>query len=313
MREPVEGVYPGLADLARLEYRARGFTLLPRQPVHSLLAGQHGSRLRGRGLNFDELRAYVAGDDVRSIDWAATARMRTPYVRIYTEERDRPVVFVVDQRQAMFFGTRRAMKSFTAAEVTALGAWRAFRQGDRVGGWVFDDMSWTEQRPHRSRQSVLRLFQLVLDRAHALEAGRAIRGGQMLDDVLDQVHRRAYHDHVIVVISDFDGAGDRTRRTLMLLKEHNDVIAVPVLDPSRTTLPESGRLVVSDGALQVELDLDNRTTREALVSIGEKSVDQLTAWEREIRVPVLPILTSEDPARQLQRLLGARQATRRAP
>ena len=83
MREPVEGVYPGLADLARLEYRARGFTLLPRQPVHSLLAGQHGSRLRGRGLNFDELRAYVAGDDVRSIDWAATARLRTPYVRIY--------------------------------------------------------------------------------------------------------------------------------------------------------------------------------------------------------------------------------------
>ena len=160
---------------------------------------------------------------------------------------------------------------------------------------------------------MLRLFQQVLERAHALEAGRSVRGAGMLDDVLDQVRRRAYHDHVIVVVSDFDGAGDRTRRTLMLLKEHNDVIAVPVLDPSRTTLPESGRLVVSDGALQVELDLDNRTTREALVSIGEKSVDQLTAWEREIRVPVLPILTSEDPARQLQRLLGARQATRRAP
>ena len=86
---------------------------------------------------------------------------------------------------------------------------------------------------------------------------------------------------------------------------------MPVLDPSRTTLPESGRLVVSDGALQVELDLDNRTTREALVSIGEKSVDLLTAWEREIGVPVLPVLTSEDPARQLQRLLGARAAVRR--
>lgn len=308
MREPVPGVYASLSDLAALQYRARGFTLLPRQPVHSLLAGLHGSRLRGRGLNFDELRAYSPGDDVRAMDWAATARMRSPYVRVYTEERDRPVVFVVDQRQSMFFATRRAMKSVVAAEIVALGAWRAFGQGDRVGGWVFDDETWSEQRPHRSRQSVLRLLQLVLERGHALEAGRAIHGATKLNEVLEQVRRRSYHDHVVVVVSDFDGADEHTRRALLLLREHNDVIAVPVIDPSRTTLPEHGRLVVSNGELQVELDLGKHHVREALVSVGEQSLDRLRSWENEIRVPVLPVLTSEDAGRQLRRLLGARQA-----
>jgi uncharacterized protein (DUF58 family) len=310
MRDPVPGVYASLADLAKLEFRARGFTLLPKQPVHSLLSGMHGSRLRGRGLNFDELRAYVPGDDVRAIDWAATARLGSTYVRVYTEERDRPVVFIVDQRQSMFFSTRRAMKSVVAAELVALGAWRALRQGDRVGGWVFDDRDAVEQRPHRSRRSVLRLLQLVLERNHALEAGHAVRGAGQLNRVLDLARRRSYHDHVIVVVSDFDGADDETRNALLLLREHNDVIAVPVIDRSRTTLPEQGRLVVSDGNLQVEVNLGDRRIREALRTTGERDLDLVRSWEREIRVPVLPIVTAEDPVRQIRRLLGARQAVR---
>src|SRR5262245_23111710 len=133
MRDPVSGVYASLDDLVRLQWKARGFTFRPRQPVHSLLAGRHGSRMRGRGLDFEELRNYLPGDDVRAIDWRVTARTGTPHVRVYTEERDRPLVLVVDQRQSMFFGTRRAMKSVAALEVTALAAWRALQQGDRVG------------------------------------------------------------------------------------------------------------------------------------------------------------------------------------
>src|SRR6185295_3550448 len=104
-----EGVYAGLDELVALRSLARHTTLLPRQPVSSLLAGRRASRLRGRGLDFDELRAYVAGDDVRRIDWRVTARLRRPYVRSYKEERDRPVLLVVDQRPSMFFGSRGAM------------------------------------------------------------------------------------------------------------------------------------------------------------------------------------------------------------
>ena len=131
--------------MIRLQWAARGFNLLPRQPLHSALAGRHATRIRGRGLDFDELRAYQPGDDVRSIDWKVTARTRKPHTRVYTDERERRVLLVVDQRLAMFFGTRVQMKSVTAAELAALLAWHVVDAGDRVGAVVFD-----ERGPSRS-------------------------------------------------------------------------------------------------------------------------------------------------------------------
>src|SRR5262245_4260629 len=123
------GVYVTAADLAALEGQARQLVLRPRGPNHNLLAGRHASRVRGRGLDFEELRQYLPGDDVRSIDWKVTARSRKPFVRVYTEEKDRPAVLVVDQRINMFFGSARSLKSVTAAEAAALCAWKVLSQG----------------------------------------------------------------------------------------------------------------------------------------------------------------------------------------
>jgi uncharacterized protein (DUF58 family) len=139
-RHPVdERVHVSLHRLMRLQHAAAGFSFLPRQPVTSLLSGRHASRLRGRGLNFEEIRAYQAGDDIRMIDWKVTARTREAHSRVFTEERDRPGLLLVDQRVNMFFGTRVYMKSVTAAEVAALSAWRLLKATDRVGALVFND------------------------------------------------------------------------------------------------------------------------------------------------------------------------------
>src|ERR1700749_149080 len=108
--DPPPGVYANLADLVALQYQAKGFSFLPRQPIHSLLSGRHASKLRGRGLDFEEIRRYLPGDDIRQIDWKVTARTRQPHTRIYNEERDRPVILVVDQRLGMYFGSRRNLK-----------------------------------------------------------------------------------------------------------------------------------------------------------------------------------------------------------
>src|SRR6478736_3151869 len=137
------GVYVALDELIALEQKGRKVSFLPRQPVHSLLSGRFASRMRGRGLNFEEIRDYRSGDDVRSIDWKVTARLQSPHVRVFNEERDRQGLLVVDQRLSMFFGTRRAMKSVTAAEAAAIGAWRVLGVGDRVGAVVFDDRGLT--------------------------------------------------------------------------------------------------------------------------------------------------------------------------
>ncbi len=145
-------VHVTLDELLRLRHRAKGFSFLPKQPVHSLLAGRHASRLRGRGLEFEELRHYYEGDDVRAIDWPATARLGSPHVRVFTEERDRPVLLLVDQRLGMFFGSRRAMKSVVAAEAAALAAWRVTSLGDRVGAIVFSEDGIDEIRPRRAQR-----------------------------------------------------------------------------------------------------------------------------------------------------------------
>src|SRR5215831_3936769 len=135
----IPGVYVDLEDLIALEQRGRRVSFLPKQPVRSLLSGRFASRMRGRGLNFEEIRDYRSGDDVRSMDWKVTARLQKPHVRIFNEERDRQTLLVVDQRLSMFFGSRLAMKSVTAAQAAAIGAWRVLGVSDRVGAIVFND------------------------------------------------------------------------------------------------------------------------------------------------------------------------------
>lgn len=299
------GAHVSAADLAGLEHAARDFSFLPRQPVHSLLAGRRGSRVRGRGLAFEELRQYVPGDDIRTMDWRVTARTQTPHVRVFTEEKDRPALFVVDQRINMFFGTRRAMKSVAAAEVAALGAWRMLGQGDRVGGFVFGDDRIAELRPHRSRAAVMRLLETVAAQNAALRADAPARRNQaQLDAVLDATARVATHDHLVVVASDFDGAGDRTRDLLLRLARHNDVVAALVYDPFLLSLPKSADLVVSDGELQVELEVGGATVRKGIADYVSARGRALLGWQREIGIPVLPISAAEETAPQLRKLLG---------
>src|SRR5262245_48318784 len=187
---PHPGVYADLSQLVRLRFRIHGFSFLPRQPVHSILAGRHASRLRGRGLNFEEIRRYLPGDDIRNMDWRVTARLRQPHVRVYTEERDRSVLLVVDQRQSMFFGSRRSMKSVVAAEATALAAWRVLQAGDRVGALVFDNQGVVEIPPQRSESQVLRILDTVVKKKQALHVqSGGMPNPAMLNRVLERTTR----------------------------------------------------------------------------------------------------------------------------
>jgi uncharacterized protein (DUF58 family) len=306
------GVYASAADLAALEAAARDFTFLTRQPIRSLLSGRHGSRVRGRGLDFEELRPYVAGDDTRTMDWRVTARTGKPYIRVYTEEKDRPTLFLVDQRINMFFGTKRAMKSVAAAEAAALGAFRALHEDDRVGGFVFNDGRIDEVRPHRSREAVLRLLGIIAEQNGELRSdSTARRAPSQLDAALDAVARVAGHGYLIVVVSDFDGQSAATRDLLLRLSLHNDVIGILVYDPFLMNLPASGDLVVSNGELQVELGLEHGKTRRSILDFASERGKEVLSWQADIGVPVLPISAAEETAPQLRRLLGLAAAGRR--
>ncbi|UZF91460.1 DUF58 domain-containing protein [Bosea sp. NBC_00550] len=302
-----------LDDLLRLKHRARGFSFLPRQPVHSLLAGRHASRLRGRGLNFEELRHYFEGDDTRTIDWRATARLGSPHVRVYSEERDRPVILLVDQRSTMFFGSRRAMKSVAAAEAAALAAWRVTSLGDRVGAVVFNDDGVVTVKPQARDQGVVRVLSEVVRQNAALEhAPVSDQGAGRLNEALSAAARMVAHDGLICIISDLDGENDETRRLVTRLCAHNDVLAVFIQDPLEQQLPDVGRATFSSGQAQIEVDASGASLRQRFSDERAAWRARLAELSRSRAIPVLAISPDRDVADQMRELIGRRQAQKLA-
>jgi uncharacterized protein (DUF58 family) len=300
------GVYTELESLVRIKHQARGFSLLPRQPIHSLLAGQKASKLRGRGLNFEEIRNYFPGDDIRNIDWKVTARMREPHTRVYTEERDRPSVLVVDQRLNMFFGSQAAMKSVTAAEAAALAAWRCLDVGDRVGAVVFNETETEEIVPRRSSKTVMRILKTITDQNRKLRAdAETPLRPERLNEVLERVCRLAKHDTLVCIISDFFGADGDTRRLVSRLGRHNDLIAGFVYDPMEAELPDLGNVVVGDGEMQIEVDSGDAGLRQRFAGIFSDRLANARAFLLQRQIPVLPLQTGLPVAGQVRKLLGA--------
>ena len=301
------GVYAELDELMRLRFKSSGFSFLPRQPIHNVLSGRHASKLRGRGLNFEELRNYLPGDDTRNIDWKVTARTREPYVRVYTEEKDRTVWLLVDQRISMFFGSRSRMKSVVAAEAAAIAAWRVLSQGDRVGALVYDDSDLRVIPPHRSAERVSQILKCVIEKNHALNAKTAAEPGPgMLNRALKRVSEMARHDCLVCLIGDGTGIDAQTRQYVTRLTEHNDVLSVFIYDPLEQAIPEAGRLVFSDGSAQLEFDSSDRKLREAYQRDFQQRLDQMEATSRRHAIPLLPVNTEAPVPEQIRQILGDR-------
>jgi uncharacterized protein (DUF58 family) len=301
------GVYATLHDLIAQQHYAQGFSFLPRQPVHSLLAGRHASRLRGRGLDFEEIRRYQFGDDIRQIDWKVTARTRKTHSRVYTEERERTTLLLVDQRITMFFGSVKTTKSVTAAEAAALAAWRVLSQKDRVGALVFNDSQIDELPPQRSHAAVMRILQSIIQQNHALSLAANVRSNpDIFNEVLRRCARLAKHDCLVCIISDGTGNNDETRRLLTRIARHNDVLFAFVHDPLEMELPSAGPLVFGDGTRQLEVDTSNRGFRERFRDTfsEQRATGRRFLLHRE--TPVLPLSTSESVSDQIRRQLGVR-------
>lgn len=305
---PDPRVHTGLSHLRRLAGPARGLTFLPRQPARSALNGRHASRLRGRGLNFEELRNYQVGDDPRTIDWKVTARTGEPYVRVYTEERDRPALLLVDQRMSMFYGTRLNMKSVTAAEAAALAAFRIRAQGDRVGGIVFSDDRVAELRPRASNLALNRLITTISEANCRLRADLDVTSSMSLNRPLEAAARIATTGNLVLVFSDFAEVDDQTERLVRRLAQHNDVILFPVTDPTSRKLPEDFRLVASDGRLQVEIDAAEGATIAQIEDVMGDRVARAIGWTRKYGIPVLPLNAGRETLPQLQELMGLQGA-----
>lgn len=278
----LQGAHVELRDLLALRYR-RGNATGHSARVMGSQAGSRLSKLRGRGLDFSEVRSYQPGDDVRTIDWRVTARKNKPHTKVFREERERLTLIVVDQTQSMFFGSKVRLKSVAAAELAALSAWQAFHHNDRVGGMIITNDSHIMHKPYRNVKSVARFMGDLATANQALNRSGAHPPVQHFANALLQLRRLAHNNYRIYVISDFQPMGDHWREAFRALSQHNEVIALRVYDPLEAQLPPADSYTVTDGAGRWQFHTGNKNLRARYeqkfehASAGFQKVCQQTA------------------------------------
>lgn len=301
---PARGAHIGLADLIALRFPARQLKLTRRNRALSTLAGPNKSNFRGRGIDFEEVRSYQAGDDIRTIDWRVTARTGQAHTKLFREERERPVLVVVDQRDSMFFGSSHCMKSVLAAQLASLVAWSALDGGDRVGGLVFNSHDHRDVRPRRSRKTVLALLSQVANYNAALPQ---VSGGDAdgFSTMLGNLRRIARPGSSLFLISDFRGADDdQAREQLFQLAQHTEITAIACSDPLENTLPRAGRYAVTDGEQRSALHTADRVLRETFHRQARELRDSLSRDLLRLGIPLLAASTDRAPFGLLQQYYG---------
>jgi uncharacterized protein (DUF58 family) len=303
-REHASGVSISLRDLLALRGEAGRLDLVTRGKILATRSGGHLSRFRGRGMEFDESRVYQPGDDARNMDWRVTARAGTPHVKLFREERERPLWLLVDQGPSMRFGTRVAFKSVVAAQAAALLAWAAADRGDRVGGLVFDEQGRFEHRPAARTQGLLPLLQ-------ALAGGGRAAGVAGLGDVAaaaDQLVHLARPGSLIFILSDFNQLTPERSAWLARLGRANEVVLVHVRDPLEELAPPPGLYPVTDGLRRGLLDTGIAARRSAWQERFRDHLEMLEGMARQHRAHLLWLSTAEPVGPALARGLNPRRA-----
>ena len=270
----IQGAYVTLEDLLRLRLATR---TTEREAFNARLgaSGARLSRFRGRGIEFTEVRSYQPGDDVRAIDWKVTARRMTPHTKVYTEERERPELIVLDQTRSMFFGTGTRLKSVTAAETAALLAWQYLARGDRVGGMVLGEQGHTLVKPKRRLAATLHLLRAIVAANRALHA-RLLEPAEPLARSIEEATRLAPTGHGIHIISDFAGETPQLKPALQRLARHNQVRLVHVYDEFEAT-PPAGRFPLVRLGTRLIFDTTSQAARQGIRTAFDARIHALRA------------------------------------
>ncbi|UQY34274.1 DUF58 domain-containing protein [Pseudomonas fulva] len=297
------GIRTDLKQLIDMRHRVREVQLFSTPGRRSPLIGLHHSKLRGRGVDFDQVRVYQPGDDVRTIDWRVTARTQEPHTKLFHEERERPIYLLVEQSRQLFFGSGLMFKSVLAARAAGLIGWAALGHNDRIGGLVFGGQDHHEIKPRRSKQSLLQLLSRLARANQALSTDTPL-----LRDSFGQALRRAREvlrpGSLVVILCDERTLGDSSEQQLMLLARHTDLLLLPVSDPLDHALPASGLLRFGEGDAQLDLDTEDAALQHRY---QEQAQARRARWQRlahKLGVPLLSLSTRGELVEQLHEHLN---------
>ena len=278
--------------------------------VDEVFSGRYASAFRGRGMEFEEVRPYQVGDDVRSIDWNVSARTGAPHIKIFREERELSDMLAADLSGSLSFGTHARMKRELIAELGAVMAFSALRNGDRIGLLLFTDRVELFLPPRKGRAHVMRVIRDLL--------ARPVEGrGTDLAGALDHLNRVVRRRSVLLLMSDFlPGAadGDRSRgaaweRALRIARRRHDAICVRVTDPAESQLPAAGIVLMHDPETgrRVLVDTSSRRVRDAFSQRALAREAELASTFARMGADAITVRTDESPARALERFFRARE------
>lgn len=274
-------------DTREILRKIRRLELRTRRLVESSFAGQYQSVFKGRGMNFEEVRPYTPGDEIRAIDWNVTARTGEPYIKKFTEEREMTVMIALDVSASGDFGSVRESKREMAAEVAAILAFSAIHNNDKVGLLLFSDRVELFIPPKKGRHHILRLIREML---YFSPQGR----GTDLSGALDYMNKVVTRRAVVFVISDFL-TGDFSRPLTVSAKRH-DMVAITVVDPAEEVLPDVGVILLEDPETgeQIEVDTSRRAITGNYARLAEERFKALGTLFGSRGVDMVPLRTDED-------------------
>jgi uncharacterized protein (DUF58 family) len=281
----------------------RRIQIVAKRQVNDLLAGEYLSAFQGRGMEFNAVREYVPGDEIRSIDWNVTARTGSPYVKTFCEERELTVMLMVDISASGAFGSQRLSKMDTAVEVAAVLMFAALKNNDKVGLMFFADDVIKYIPPRKGRANVLRLIRELL-------ATEPVKSETDITKALEFLGRVQRRKCVLFLMSDF--LGPDCSRAIAIANRRHDCVAVTLGDPREAALPDVGFLTLRDAETDelVELDTRHPRVRVLFAKAADERERRITGWLRRANVDRLTIQTDQSYAQSLQKFFKSRERQR---
>ncbi|MFT6113176.1 MAG: hypothetical protein ACJA10_000100 [Oleispira sp.] len=299
-------------NLIAIRHLAKLLPIHKQKKVLNEMAGVHTSNLRGRGVDFSEVRSYQPGDDIRAMDWRVTARTQKPHIKVFREERERPVMVVCDLRSSMFFGTQHGFKSVLAADIVSLFSWSAFNNGDRIGALLFDDSHETDIRPKPGRKQVMHVLHELSQFTQPQGINEPDRHNptaktSRLADMLRHTRRVTRPGSTVYFISDWQDFDADCERQLHKISKHNDVVAINIFDAFEQNILPLGSYPLTDGNQRLQLECYSKSQGLEHQQAFERRQQTLKQRTLKLGVPLISLQAKDDIITELRIGLGLSQ------
>lgn len=288
-------LFPDLKELISYKQIVQRFAKSTRYQ-HNKTQGDYTSILHGVGVEFETLRPYVVGDDLRYVDWRTSARIGKPQVKTFRAECDRNVFIVVDANVHMRFGTRKTFKSVQAARVAAIMSWASLEEQDRVGGLVYGDVDAGIRffKPLSSHASVLHMLDLLCSKKHNVHSPVAIT------QALDSLQHAITPQSAVILIADFSAANlKEVSKKLLSIRKLANVMLVPIFDHSDIEIPDAGMLRLSNNQHSAVVYTRDNKARKKYYQMWQAYQSELEKIAKKLQIKLLWLATDEDPVKKI--------------